>query len=41
MKRATTSPRFSTEQIKAARQHVHDPDCPYDPTDRKAVAAFF
>jgi len=45
MKRATTSPTFTAKQIKAAikaaPEHVHDPDSPYDPNDPKAVAEYF
>ncbi|MSQ52359.1 MAG: hypothetical protein EXR28_10750 [Betaproteobacteria bacterium] len=45
MKRANTSPKFTTEQIKAAIKavpaQVTDPDRPYDPNDSKAVAEYF
>lgn len=45
MKRATTSPIFTPEQvkaaIKAAPERVLGSDCAYDPNDRKAVSAFF
>mgnify|MGYP003394741305 CR=1 FL=1 len=45
MKRATTSRKLSPERIKAivanAPESVSDPDCPYDPSDPKAVAAFW
>ena len=52
MKRATTSPKSNAERTKrsaasAARivakapQRVDDPECPYDPNDAKAVAAFW
>ena len=45
MKRATTSPGFTPEQIKAAikaaPERVRDPDSAYDPNDAKSVAAFF
>ena len=45
MKRATTSPKLSSERIKAmteaAPERVDDPDCPYDPNDAKAVEAFW
>lgn len=45
MKRATTSPGFTPEQIKAAikaaPERVRDPDSPYYPNDAKSVAAFF
>ena len=45
MKRATTFPTFTAEQIKAAidaaPQHAHDPDGPYDPNNPKAVADYF
>ncbi|MFM9968423.1 MAG: BrnA antitoxin family protein [Burkholderiales bacterium] len=45
MKRANTSPKFTTLQIKAAIKaapaHVNHPDSPYDPNDAKAVAGYF
>ncbi len=47
MRPGTTSKRFPTspEDIAAAIQsspeRVHDPDCPYDPNDAAAVAAFW
>ena len=45
MKRATTSPTFTAEQIKAAieaaPEHVYDPDSPYDPNNPNAVADYF
>ena len=45
MKRATPSRKLSPERIKAmianAPESVNDPDCPYDPSDPKAVAAFW
>ena len=45
MKRATTSPTFTAEQIKAAMEaapeHVRHTDSPYDPNDRTAVAEYF
>ena len=45
MKRATTSPTFTAEQIKAAinaaPEYVHDPDSPYDPNNPNAVADYF
>ncbi len=45
MKRATTSPTFTAEQIKAAieaaPEHARDPDSPYDPNIRTAVAEYF
>ena len=45
MKRATTSRKLSPERIKAmianAPETAKDPDCPYDPNDPKAVAAFW
>jgi uncharacterized protein (DUF4415 family) len=45
MKRATTSPESNAERIKRmvakAPQRVADPECPYDPNDAKAVAAFW
>jgi uncharacterized protein (DUF4415 family) len=45
MKRATTSRKLNPERIKAlianAPEKVNDPDCPYDPNDAAAVAAFW
>ena len=45
MKRATTSPTFTAEKIKAAieaaPEHVYDPDSPYDPNNLNAVADYF
>ena len=45
MKRATTSPTFTAEQIKAAigaaPEHVHDQDSPYDRDNPKAVSDYF
>jgi BrnA antitoxin of type II toxin-antitoxin system len=45
MKRAITSRKLSPEQIKSvianAPECVNDPDCPYDPNDARAVAAFW
>ena len=45
MKRATTSRKLSPERIKAmiakAPETADDPDCPYDPNDPKAIAAFW
>ena len=45
MKRSTTYPKLSAEQIKAlidaAPEQVNDPDSPYDPNDEKAVNAFW
>ena len=45
MKRATTSPTFTAEQIKAAIEaapaHVVSADDPYDPDDPRAVAEYF
>ena len=45
MKPVSTSRKLSAERIKAmianAPEAVDDPDCPYDPNDPKAVAAFW
>ena len=45
MKRVTTSRKLSSKRVKAmiakAPEKVNDPDCPYDPNDPKAVAAFW
>jgi uncharacterized protein (DUF4415 family) len=45
MKRATTSPKLTAKQIRAAiaaaPKVVHDLETPYDPNDAKAVAAFW
>ena len=45
MKHASTSPRFTAEQIKAAIEaapaQVALADAPYDPNDPKAVAQYF
>lgn len=45
MKRASTSPTFTAEQIKVAIKKapdsVRDPDSPYDPNNAKAVATYF
>jgi len=41
----TSNPPFSAEQmaaaLAAAPERVVDPDCPYDPNDAAAVAAFW
>ena len=46
MKRnATSKPSISPEQmaaaLAAAPERVEDPDCPYDPNDPAAVAAYW
>jgi CubicO group peptidase (beta-lactamase class C family) len=45
MKRATTAPKLNPERIKAlianAPETVNDPDCPCDPNNPTAVAAFW
>jgi uncharacterized protein (DUF4415 family) len=45
MKRVTTSLELTSERIEkiigAAPEHVADADCPYDPNDEEAVAAFW
>ncbi|WP_236848641.1 BrnA antitoxin family protein [Candidatus Thiodictyon syntrophicum] len=42
MKRnATSKPSISPEQMAAAPERVEDPDCPYEPNEPAAVAAYW